>query len=134
MHVVDVVVSNCVLNLVDPKDREQMFAEISTLSRKYDELVTFSVNLTAERDILNNTLEQTKRDLNREIANKSKNRGATDVAPPSKKSGGFLGSLIFFLFIVILSFLCGAKFVQLEQVSTALHEAPILGDLMKMEL
>jgi len=47
---------------------EQMFAEITSLRRKYDELVSFSVNLTAERDILNNTLEQTKRDLNREMA------------------------------------------------------------------
>ena len=32
---------------------EQMFAEITNLRRKYDELVSFSVNLTAERDILN---------------------------------------------------------------------------------
>eukprot|EP00558_Chaetoceros_sp_UNC1202_P011242 CAMPEP_0197252484 /NCGR_PEP_ID=MMETSP1429-20130617/61599_1 /TAXON_ID=49237 /ORGANISM="Chaetoceros sp., Strain UNC1202" /LENGTH=324 /DNA_ID=CAMNT_0042714883 /DNA_START=37 /DNA_END=1011 /DNA_ORIENTATION=- len=113
----------------------QMFMEISSLSRKYDELVTFSVNLTAERDILNNTLEQTKRDLNREIANKSKNRGVADVAPETiKKSSGFLGSFIFFLFVAIVSFLCGAKLVQLEQISTALHEAPVLGDLMKMEL
>ncbi len=47
---------------------EQMFAEVSNLRRRYDELVAFSVNLTAERDILNNTLEQTKRDLNREMA------------------------------------------------------------------
>jgi len=47
---------------------EQMFAEVSNLRRKYDELVALSVNLTAERDILNNTLEQTKRDLNREMA------------------------------------------------------------------
>ena len=30
---IDVVVSNCVLNLVDPKDREQMFAEIARVLR-----------------------------------------------------------------------------------------------------
>ena len=57
---------------------EQMFQEVSSLRRKYDELVSFSVNLTAERDILNNTLEQTKRDLNREIAS----RGTADRTAP----------------------------------------------------
>ncbi|KAL3809677.1 hypothetical protein ACHAXA_004228 [Cyclostephanos tholiformis] len=50
---------------------EQLFEEVKSLRRKYDELVAFSVNLTAERDILNNTLEQTKRDLNREIATRT---------------------------------------------------------------
>lgn len=37
----------------DSMTPEQMFAEITSLRRKYDELVSFSVNLTAERDILN---------------------------------------------------------------------------------
>ena len=55
-------------NNTDKMSPEQLFEEVSSLRRKYDELVAFSVNLTAERDILNNTLEQTKRDLNREIA------------------------------------------------------------------
>jgi len=55
---------------VENMSPEQMFSEVSSLRRKYDELVAFSVNLTAERDILNNSLEQTKRDLNREIAAK----------------------------------------------------------------
>ena len=44
------------------------FQEVSLLRKKYDELVQFSVNLTAERDFLNNSLEQAKRDLNREMA------------------------------------------------------------------
>jgi len=47
---------------------DQILTEVTQLRKKYDELVAFSVNLTAERDILNNTLEQTKRDLNREQA------------------------------------------------------------------
>jgi hypothetical protein len=42
---------------------DQIKAELTKLRGKYDELVSFSVNLTAERDILNNTLEQTKREL-----------------------------------------------------------------------
>jgi len=50
---------------------DQLLQEVSNLRRKYDELVAFSVNLTAERDILNNTLEQTKRDLNRELLQKN---------------------------------------------------------------
>ncbi|KAL9188071.1 hypothetical protein ACHAXT_006449 [Thalassiosira profunda] len=49
----------------------QLHDEVASLRRKYDELVAFSVNLTAERDILNNTLEQTKRDLNRETATRT---------------------------------------------------------------
>jgi MSP (Major sperm protein) domain len=53
--------------------QEQLVSELSGLRRKYDELVAFSVNLTAERDILNNTLEQTKRDLNRQIAKSAAN-------------------------------------------------------------
>ena len=70
----------------DPKlenmSPEQIFEEITTLRRKYDELVAFSVNLTAERDILNNTLEQTKRDLNREMQSKG------DAVSVQTKKGG----------------------------------------------
>jgi hypothetical protein len=46
---------------------EQMFSEVSQLRKRYEELVAFSVNLTAERDILNNALEQAKRDLQKEM-------------------------------------------------------------------
>lgn len=114
---------------------EQMFMEISSLSRKYDELVTFSVNLTAERDILNNTLEQTKRDLNREIAKSAKGKmsEADVVVGKANKSTGVTSFIVLFL-LVLLSFLLGAKLVQLEKVSNTLHEAPVLGGLMKMEL
>jgi VAMP-associated protein involved in inositol metabolism len=117
--------------------QEQMFMEISTLRRKYDELVTFSVNLTAERDILNNTLEQTKRDLNREIAKRK------DIAASSggkdgkgdvtvKKSGGGMG-LVSFLFFAIVIFLVAVKLSMMGKVDFLL-EAPVLGDLMRMEL
>ena len=57
--------------------RAQLLGEVTKLRRKYDKLVPFLVNLTAERDVFNNTLEQTKRDLNREV-----NRNAsTDNLP-----------------------------------------------------
>jgi hypothetical protein len=51
---------------VDNLGVDELRAELTSLRRKYDELVSFSVNLTAERDMLNNALEQTKRDLNRQ--------------------------------------------------------------------
>jgi hypothetical protein len=63
--------------------QEQLVNELSNLRRKYDELVSFSVNLTAERDILSNTLEQTKRDFNREMAARS--------ALENKQGGGSSG-------------------------------------------
>mmetsp|Transcript_16691 Transcript_16691/g.36488 ORF Transcript_16691/g.36488 Transcript_16691/m.36488 type:complete len:328 (+) Transcript_16691:33-1016(+) len=50
---------------VNSMSSDQLKAELTNLRSKYDELVSFSVNLTAERDILNNTLEQTKRELNK---------------------------------------------------------------------
>lgn len=123
---------------------EQMFLEISSLRRKYDELVTFSVNLTAERDILNNTLEQTKRDLNREIAGRSKGAGLSGAGNGSsgaaggdalaKKSSGRGGMpFLFVLFFVILFFLAGVKLSLMDKVDF-LMEAPVLGDFMRMEL
>jgi hypothetical protein len=116
--------------------QEQMFMEISTLRRKYDELVTFSVNLTAERDILNNTLEQTKRDLNREIAKRKDivaaggKGGKGDVSV--KTSGGGMG-LVSFLFFAIVIFLVAVKLSMMGKVDFLL-KAPVLGDLMRMEL
>lgn len=109
---------------------EQMFMEISSLRRKYDELVTFSVNLTAERDILNNTLEQTKRDLNREISNRGKSvasSGGMDV----KKGGGV--SFIFTLFLALFFFLMGVKLTQMNKIDF-LMKAPVFGNVLKMEL
>jgi hypothetical protein len=91
---------------------EQMFQEVSSLRRKYDELVSFSVNLTAERDILNNTLEQTKRDLNREIAS----RGTTDrLTPGAASSAGRKSSLLLtfvqLVMVAIVSFFAGVRSV-----------------------
>jgi hypothetical protein len=50
---------------------EQMSQEAVTLRRKYDEMVAFSVNRMAERDILSNTLEQTKRELKDEMSSRA---------------------------------------------------------------
>lgn len=114
--------------------QEQMFAEVSSLRRKYDELVSFSVNLTAERDILNNTLEQTKRDLNREMASRAaaENKGGTrgGVALSSSASGkqGSLMSLMIQLIVVAIAcFLAGVKLSKDDQVGF-LGAIPVVGD------
>jgi len=46
---------------------EAIYTEVTNLRKKYDDLVAFTVNLTAERDMLNNELGETKRDLQREV-------------------------------------------------------------------
>lgn len=114
---------------------DDMFKEITSLRRKYDELVQFSVNLTAERDILNNSLEQTKRDLNREVF-RSKN---LPVAPaqgqpiPGSKSGPGILTFIVFIILTVLSFLIGVKAKHLDAVDF-LFDVPVLGDVLRAEL
>mmetsp|Transcript_2534 Transcript_2534/g.4327 ORF Transcript_2534/g.4327 Transcript_2534/m.4327 type:complete len:321 (-) Transcript_2534:1168-2130(-) len=120
---------------------EQMFAEVSSLRRKYDELVSFSVNLTAERDILNNTLEQTKRELNRELEKRrggdtgtSSTRevvtssGAVMAAPKTEKQSS-LGTMMVQLTIVgIACFLAGVKMAQDDKVGF-LSDLPVVGSM-----
>eukprot|EP00518_Triparma_eleuthera_P001894 CAMPEP_0182454236 /NCGR_PEP_ID=MMETSP1319-20130603/962_1 /TAXON_ID=172717 /ORGANISM="Bolidomonas pacifica, Strain RCC208" /LENGTH=284 /DNA_ID=CAMNT_0024652235 /DNA_START=213 /DNA_END=1063 /DNA_ORIENTATION=+ len=65
-------------------DPEGNFKSDATLRKKYDELVAFSVNLTAERDILNNALEQAKRDLNREMAARMSAEDSAVMGPASR--------------------------------------------------
>ncbi|KAL3913282.1 MAG: hypothetical protein SGILL_006556, partial [Bacillariaceae sp.] len=92
---------------------DQLVTELSGLRRKYDELVSFSVNLTAERDILSNTLEQTKRDYNREMAarsaleNKQGGGGSRGSSKGGKGGGGV--SIFQLIFVSIVLFLAGAK-------------------------
>jgi hypothetical protein len=94
-------------------DAVQLQTELTNLSRKYDELVAFSVNLTAERDILNNTLEQTKRDLNRQLqsaaANDNRNAGGNaggiggSGGSGTKKGGRSILSLLSTLFLLAVT-------------------------------
>ncbi len=92
---------------------DQLATELSGLRRKYDELVSFSVNLTAERDILSNTLEQTKRDYNREMAarsaleNKQGGSGARGSSKGGKGGGGT--SMFQLIFVGLMCFLAGTK-------------------------
>jgi len=96
---------------------DQISSELSNLRRKYDELVSFSVNLTAERDILSNTLEQTKRDYNREMAARSalenkQGGGSSSRGGGSGKGGGggiMMSSLMQLLVVGLACFLSGAR-------------------------
>ena len=114
---------------------QQMLAEITSLRRKYDELVSFSVNLTAERDILNNTLEQTKRDLNREMAARAalENAGAGGggrggkLAAGGGKKGGF--SMMVVLIIALAAALGGIKLAN-SGAASFLETVPVLGDVL----
>lgn len=104
---------------LDTLSPEEMHVELTNIRRKYDELVSFSVNLTAERDILNNTLEQTKRDLNREMAARAlaENKGASSnssmtnnsSSPPASAASGFAFSMMQLLVLAIACFVAGAK-------------------------
>lgn len=122
---------------VEQMSQEQLATEMTNLRRKYDELVAFSVNLTAERDILSNTLEQTKRDLSREVA-KSASQGGSGGGSgrnemqrglaPGTVGGGNAGkfslgqALIMGLFFLLL----GVRLEQ-AQLMSFLTMLPIIG-------
>lgn len=118
---------------VDNMTPDQLKEELSHMRRKYDELVSFSVNLTAERDILSNTLEQTKRDFNREISARSalENKHAGGGSAGSSKSAGssspvslsnLLGPL---LMVGLACFLGGLQFGSNHP--QAVRKIPIVG-------
>jgi hypothetical protein len=105
------------LKAMEGMSQEQLLAEVTGLRRKYDELVSFSVNLTAERDILNNTLEQTKRDLNREVNRTAAADNKGGAGSSSGMSGGKAqsagNSWLVLLIMALVALLAGVK---LEQV------------------
>lgn len=108
-------------------------SEFDQLKKKYDELVTFSVNLTAERDVLNNTLEQTKRDLNRYIAKSAANENASggigDRSAGSSGSGGGF-SFLSLLFVAMITWLAGC-YMQAHGQTSFLQSVPVLGDQLE---
>jgi hypothetical protein len=104
------------LKAMEGMSQEQLLAEVTGLRRKYDELVAFSVNLTAERDILNNTLEQTKRDLNREVNRTAAADNKGGVGSASGMSGGQAksagNSWLVLLIMALVALLAGVKLEQ----------------------
>ena len=116
---------------------DQISSELSNLRRKYDELVSFSVNLTAERDILSNTLEQTKRDYNREIAARSalenKQGGRSSSGGSSgtgSGNGGMMSSLTQLIVVGLACFLSGARI----GVSGNAPHLPIVGNFFMEDI
>lgn len=110
---------------IETMNQSEMAAELTSLRGKYDELVSFSVNLTAERDMLNNNLEQTKRDL--QLAGNSLSKSAMKKANDTSSShSGVLVALL----ALILGIIAGAKLHQLG----LLRHVPILGDQLYDEL
>lgn len=108
--------------------------EFEQLKKKYDELVTFSVNLTAERDVLNNTLEQTKRDLNRYMAKSAANEnasGAVGDRSVGSSSGGGGFSFITLLLLTIMAWLAGC-YMQAQGKAAFLQSVPVLGEKFEM--
>jgi len=125
------------LAAIESMSPEQMFQELSSLRRKYDELVNFSVNLTAERDILNNTLEQTKRDLNREMQARAtadnSMGGATMRSAGTGASKGSSGMSTTFMLILVLlfsaiAFLLGVKMTKGDE--SFMEDVPVVGPLL----
>lgn len=90
---------------------EEMIEEATSLRRRYDELVAFSVNLTAERDILNNSLEQTKRDLSREMAARAtlENGGMSKAAQRKARQAGFTFTFTQLFIVAIACYIFGIK-------------------------
>jgi hypothetical protein len=105
--------------------KEELIAEMNSLRIKYEELVSFSVNLTAERDMLNNSLEHTKRDYQREITKQQQQQqpqqaSSSSLPRAANKSGGTkFGSLLY----LILALFLGAKLQQ----KGIMQNLPILG-------
>lgn len=116
---------------------EQMLTEVSSLKRKYDELVGFSINLTAERDILNNTLEQTKRDLSREMSARSalENTGGKENKMQQRqlqmgRGRMFNFSVIQITVIAIACFIAGIKAGKHETTSEYLAKIPMISNFL----
>ncbi len=115
---------------------DQISSELSNLRRKYDELVSFSVNLTAERDILSNTLEQTKRDYNREIAarsaleNKQGSRSGSGGSAAKGSGGGFMSSVTQLVVVGLAIFLSG---VRIGASGNAPH-LPVVGNFFAQDV
>lgn len=111
-------------------NQEQLLAEVSKLRRKYDELVAFSVNLTAERDILNNTLEQTKRDLHRELQKGAATDNARGGSVRKVASSGFSWTSL--VVVLVVGLLLGIRLEGAGKVELV-KKLPVVGSMVQVE-
>lgn len=102
---------------VDGMSEAQLKAELTPLRRKYDELVTFSVNLTTERDMLSNTLDHTKMELQ---------RAQKKIGTSSSGGGGGVSSLVMIV-LVLVALVLGVKL----QHSGMLEDIPVVQKLLE---
>jgi len=89
---------------VNSMSQDQLKSELTNLRSKYDELVSFSVNLTAERDILNNTLEQTKRELNKYLQKSAADGNRSNVSGEDGGSSKGGSGKMQFIYVVAFFF------------------------------
>jgi hypothetical protein len=115
---------------IENMNTDELRVEMGNLRRKYDELVSFSVNLTAERDILNNTLEQTKRELNREVNKSAAQRNANmggNMRGGKVKAGGY--STFMLVLIAVIMFALGVR-MEARGLANLLKRLPIMNMLL----
>ena len=91
-------------------DPDQLYAELQSLRKKYDDVIAYTVHLTAERDTLITQNEETRRELAREAQRRRKedpgSRGdKTEKLADNKKvvqQGFTLFSVVLCAFIAFL--------------------------------
>jgi vesicle-associated membrane protein-associated protein A len=116
---------------VEAMDEAELQLELKNLRSKHDELVAFSVNLTAERDLLNNALEQTKRELNHEqkkvAAQKNSNAMSRVVANNTDGATGI--STLMLSLIALAMFVIGVR-MEAGGYANVFKRVPILNILL----
>eukprot|EP00904_Undaria_pinnatifida_P009524 jgi/Undpi1/5701/HiC_scaffold_2.g00975.m1 len=92
----------------EEKSQDQMWAQAKALRGKYDDLVSFTINLTAEKDLIQRSLMATKEDLQKEQQVR-KQLETQMMEPGARRAGGAAGKLApaerrtgFSLFFVLL--------------------------------
>lgn len=93
-------------------DPDQVFAELQSLRKKYDDVIAYTVHLTAERDSLITQNEETRRELAREAQRRKKDDtgprgGNTEKSADNKKVAQQGFTLFSVMFFALLSFLLG---------------------------
>ena len=94
----------------DEGSRGPSFDDMVELRRKYDEIVSFTVSLTAERDQFKDALNKAKKELHKFRAQASQLKRETNKAPDQPESNaGTAPSFSFWhiLFIAVVAFVVG---------------------------
>lgn len=123
--------------------KEQLMVELHNSKRKYDDLVAFSVNLTAERDMLSNTLEVTKRDykqlqqqrfMNTTTNARGGSGGGSTTSAGSTTSSRFWTFLLWIGMLVFCSVVSFALGIYIEQQPNQLPSVlqPLVQELVQI--